>query len=133
MEQKLKRESRPYIERIFKKYDGGTGAIHVKDMPRIMKQIVPGLNPDELQEQIEIYEIESSYLVPNKETHQFDVEHEPGTLDLPSVVAIVVHFLKKQERRNSNEFACRSLISLRDFPDPTEALVNSIIRNKRIF
>ena len=48
--------------------------------------------------------------------HLFCNFSEDNMIEFPSAMAIAVHFLKKQARRNTNEFSGKSLVRLEDMP-----------------
>jgi hypothetical protein len=52
-------------------------------------------------------------------------------VDFPSVLAIVVHFLVKSERKSSNAFAGQSVVKFTDFPRKEKLMVNANNENKK--
>jgi len=136
MEEKLKRESREFVQKQFKKFDrNGAAAIHRNDMIKILTTVLPEYNQAieklEMEELLKQHVKVTKYTQHNKATNQFEVKYQDDTLDFPSVLAIVVHFLMKSERKNSNAFAGQSNVRFTDFPAGSKVLVNTSTENKK--
>jgi len=133
MEEKLKRESRAYLEKLFKKEDDlGSGSISMEAMRKITKDIVPEFEQFEELEEIMGKHLKSTkYTVLNKVTNQFEVKLHDKAIDFPSAQYIIVYFLKKIEKRNSNAFAGKGLIRFDDFPRQPETVTHSKDSQKR--
>jgi hypothetical protein len=67
---------------------------------------------DELDDVMEKQLKTASYTVLNKETNTFDVCHINETIDFPSAQFIVVYFLKKLARRDTDPFSSKSNYNL---------------------
>jgi len=139
MEEKLKREAKDFVHKLFKKQDrNGAAAIHKNDMKKILVAVLPEYlesDNEELGKLLEQHVKVTKYTEHNKKTNQFEVRYQEDTLDFPSVLAIVVHFLKKDAKKNGNAFADRSVVKYNDFP-ASEALAAAQKQNemkKRLF
>ncbi|CAG7726623.1 unnamed protein product [Allacma fusca] len=137
MEDKIKRESKQYLEKLFKKYDTlNCGAVSMADMRSI---IIALLSPqefdkEELERLMSNHIKESKYTVHNKQTNKFEVKYLKDTIDFPSAMAISVRFLVKAEREN-NPFSGTGLVQLRHFGPPSEKVIRNpdIQQKRRIF
>jgi len=117
MEEKLRRESKNYLDKLFKKYEErNTGALTREGMLSVMKHMFPELtNYDELEDIMAKQMKVASYTVLNKETKTFDVCHIDNTIDFPSAQFIVVYFLKKMAKKETDPFSGKGLIRFSDF------------------
>jgi len=117
MEEKLRRESKNYLDKLFKKYEEkNTGALTRDGMIAVMKHMFPELrNYEELDNVMEKHLKIASYTVLNKETNTFDVCHIDNTIDFPSAQFIVVYFLKKMAKKETDPFSGKGLIRFSDF------------------
>ncbi len=78
------------------------------------------------------YEITvTKYTEHNKKTNQFDVKYQEDTLDFPSVLAIVVHFLKVEEKKSQVLFSHQQTVKFTDFPTTEKIMINSSSENKK--
>jgi len=123
MENKIKRQARRFLELQFKKFDPRqTGAIHKKNMTEVIQVLLkedPDLfNEDQIWEQIEKNSKDSTYITIRRGSKEFELNHDGDSLDWTSVMAVVVFFLKKVEKKNNDGFLCKNLIRLTDFPTP---------------
>lgn len=117
MEEKIKRESKQYIEKMFKKHDTlNCGAVTKASMKQIVDTLLTPTPYDE--EELETLMLnhvkEAKYTVHNKKTNQFEVKYLPDSIDFPSAMAISVRFLLKGEKAN-NPFSGTGLVKLAHF------------------
>ncbi|OXA46470.1 uncharacterized protein LOC110856159 [Folsomia candida] len=135
MEDKLKRESKDFVQKLFKKQDkNNAAAIHKSDMKKILQSVLPEyfLDYDAELEQLLLQHVKvTKYTEHNKKTNQFDVKYQEDTLDFPSVLAVVVHFLKKDEKKSSNAFSGVSVVKYTDFPTTERSMINTTAESKK--
>ncbi|CAG7820724.1 unnamed protein product, partial [Allacma fusca] len=77
--------------------------------------------------------VDSSYTEKNPVTKKFEVKKEPDCIDFPSGLAIAVHFLSKQERKNNRamSFSGRALVRLDDLPVYNDSSVAALAQIKQ--
>jgi hypothetical protein len=134
MEEKLRRESKQYLDKLFKKFEvKNTAALTREGMIEVMKCMFPDFNQfEELEEVMEKQLKTSSYTVLNSETNTFDVKQVDNTIDFPSSQFIVVYFLKKMARRDTDPFSGKGLIRFTDFSgNMSQSLIDPNAEMKR--
>ncbi|OXA57017.1 uncharacterized protein LOC110847116 [Folsomia candida] len=134
MEEKLRRESKQYLDKLFKQYEEkNTAALTREGVIKVMQKMFPGFDQfEELDDIMEKHLKTATYTVLNKETAQFDVQHIDNTIDFPSCQFIVVYFLKKSARRDTDPFAYKGLIRFTDFSgNMSQSLIDPNAEMKR--
>lgn len=117
MEEKLRRESKQYLDKLFKTYEAkNTAALTRTGMGEVMRKMFPEFEQWEELEEVMAKQLKTaSYTVLNKETNTFDVKQIEDTIDFPSAQFIVVYFLKKMSRRDTDPFSGKGLVRFTDF------------------
>jgi len=105
------------LDKLFKQYEAkNTAALTREGMKDVMKKMFPDFNQfEELDHVMEKHLKTASYTVLDKETNTFDVRQIDDTIDFPSAQFIVVYFLKKMSRRDTDPFSGKGLVRFNDF------------------
>jgi len=119
MDEKLKRECRSYLEKLFKKNDDlGSGAVSTQGMKKILKEMISDYIHDvhdaEANELMKGMGKSTKYTSLNKSTNQFDVRYQENSIDFPSALYLCVYFLKKIEFKGTDSFSGRNVVKFDD-------------------
>ncbi|ODM89679.1 hypothetical protein Ocin01_17002 [Orchesella cincta] len=130
MEDKLKRECKPFLEKLFKKQDElKSGAVSMVGMRKILREMIPEFNQEEeLAEMMGELAKKTKYTMVNKQTNKMEVQYQENSIDFPSALYICVYFLKKLERRNTDCFSGKSVVK---FDDLTGVTLNPLENRQR--
>jgi hypothetical protein len=134
MEEKLRRESKSYLDKLFKRHEHkNTGALSREGMRQVMREMFPEFNQDDELDEVMVKHLKvSSYTVLNKDTGNFDVRQVDDTLDFPSAQFIVVYFLRKLARRDTDPFSGKGLVRFNDFGQGlSKSLIDPNVELKR--
>jgi len=121
MEDKIKRECKPFLEKLFKQQDElKSGAVSMEGMKKIMREMIPDFSQeDELTEMMGDLAKKTKYTVVNRATNKMEVQYQENSIDFPSALYISVFFLKKLERRNTDCFSGKSVLKFDDMAGVT--------------
>jgi len=124
MDDKLKRECKSYLEKLFKKNDElSSGAVSMQGMSKILKEMIPDYHHDEeLFEMMQGKGKTTKYTVLNKSTNQFDVQYQQNSIDFPTALYLCVYFLKKIEFKGTDCFSGRNVVKFDDLACASKAV-----------